>query len=122
MGISLHARLAVPSSGSATFHRCFVVPSNMAEHEDFADYFQSRRKTFYSVFTLMAVVDLIDTAIKGMGHFHGLGIEYTAQQAVIIPPSVIAIFIRSTVYQGIFVSAILLYKAHWIYRLYGVLH
>lgn len=103
------------------FVASLLFPSSMAEYESYEDYFQSRRRTFYVMFTVLAVADLVDTAIKGTNHFLALGIEYPIQQAVLILLSVIAIFVPSKTYQGVFVATVLLYKALWIFRLYGVL-
>jgi len=103
------------------FVASMLFPSSMDEYEGYEDYFQSRRKTFYSMFTVLATVDLLDTAIKGFDHFHALGIEYPIQQVIFVLLSMIAIFTPSKAYQGAFVCAALLYKTLWIYRLYGVL-
>lgn len=73
------------------------------------------------MFALLAVVDLIDTGIKGVDHFRALGMEYPIQQGVFICLCLIAIYVPSKLYQGLFVSTVLLYKSLWIYRLYGVL-
>ncbi len=103
------------------FVASLLFPSSLAEYESYEDYFQSRRRTFYVMFTVLAVADLVDTAIKGTEHFLALGIEYPIQQGVLILLSVIAIFVPSKIYQGVFVATVLLYKALWIFRLYGVL-
>lgn len=104
------------------FVASLLYPSTMVEYENHEDYFQSRRKTFYSMFALMATMDLLDTAIKGLDHFKSLGIEYPIQQVSFILFSLIALFVPSKVYQGTFVAVVLLYKSFWIYRLYGVLN
>ncbi|MBP6020431.1 MAG: hypothetical protein KA735_13145 [Burkholderiaceae bacterium] len=103
------------------FVASLLFPSSMAEYESYEDYFQSRRRTFYVMFTVLAVADVVDTAIKGSEHFLALGIEYPIQQAVLILLSVIAIFVPSKTYQGVFVTTVLLYKTLWIFRLFGVL-
>jgi hypothetical protein len=74
------------------------------------------------MFTLLAVADLVDTAIKGPEHFQALGIEYPIQQVALILLSLIAIFVPSKIYQGVFVATVLTYKSLWIFRLYGVLN
>lgn len=126
------AKIRVWSFGLYFFLICFaclfafvaslLFPSNMAEYVDYEDYFQSRRRTFYSMFTVLAAVDLVDTAIKGTDHFQSLGVEYLFQQVTIILLSVIAIFVPSKTYQGAFVAGLLLYKTWWILRIYGVLN
>lgn len=104
------------------FVASLLFPSSMSEYESYEDYFQSRRKTFYVMFAMLAAADLIDTALKGSEHFLSLGIEYPIQQTALILLSLIAIFVPSKTYQHVFVTAVLLYKSLWIFRLYGVLH
>lgn len=103
------------------FVASMLFPSSMSEYKGYEDYFQSRRKSFYSMFAVLAVVDLVDTAIKGLDHFRALGIDYPIQQAALIVLSLIAIFVPSKIYQGVFVAVALIYKVIWIFRLYGVL-
>lgn len=103
------------------FVASLLFPSNMAEYENHEDYFQSRRKTFYSMIAVLAAVDFIDTALKGFDHVQALGIEYQVQQASLVLLAAIAIFVQNKVYQGAFVVGLLVYKSVWIYRLYWVL-
>ncbi|NYT66916.1 hypothetical protein H0A58_13240 [Alcaligenaceae bacterium] len=103
------------------FTASLLFPSSMTEYEGYEDYFQARRRTFYSMFALLAAVDLIDTAIKGLDHFHALGVDYPIQQGIFILLSVMAIFVPNKIYQGVFIAAALVYKVLWIFRLYGVL-
>lgn len=126
------AKIRIWSFGLYFFLICFaclfafvaslLFPSSMTEYVDYEDYFQSRRRTFYAMFTVLAFVDLADTAIKGADHFHSLGIEYPIQQAIIIVLSIIAIFVPSKIYQATFVAGLLSYKVWWILRIYGVLN
>ncbi len=103
------------------FAASMLFPSSMSEYESYEDYFQARRKTFYSMFAALAAADLIDTAIKGLDHFYALGIDYPLQQVGFILLSLIAIFVPSKLYQGVFVAGILVYKVLWMFRIYGVL-
>src|SRR5258705_13500035 len=41
-----------------------LFPDKMDEYASFGDYFQSRRRWFYGLLTVMFLIDLIDTAIK----------------------------------------------------------
>ncbi|NHC62993.1 hypothetical protein [Paenalcaligenes suwonensis] len=109
-------------------YACFFVfiasmlfPSSMTDYKGYKDYFQSRRRTFYTMFAMLAVIDLIDTAMKGTEHFESLGVEYPIQQVTFIALALIALVVRNQTYQIAFVTAALLYKIFWIYRLYWVL-
>lgn len=103
------------------FISSMLFPSSMTDYNGFKDYFQSRRRTFYTMFALLAVIDLIDTAMKGAQHFEDLGIEYPIQQGIFIALALIALVVHNRTYQIAFVVAALLYKICWIYRLYWVL-
>lgn len=103
------------------FISSLLFPASMDEYDGYEDYFQSRRRMFYIMFSILALADLVDTAIKGSAHFMGLGLEYPLHQAALILLSVVAIFVPSKIWQGVFVSTALLYKSLWIFRLYGEL-
>lgn len=103
------------------FVASLLFPSSLEEYGGYEEYFQARRRTFYTMFTVLTAADLVDTAIKGHDHFHALGIEYPLQQAALILASVVAIFVPSKTYQGIFVATVLLYKGVWIFRQYNLL-
>jgi hypothetical protein len=57
-----------------------LFPDKMDEYASFGDYLQSRRRWFYGLLTVMFLIDLIDTAIKGREHFASLGLEYPIRQ------------------------------------------
>lgn len=99
-----------------------LFPSSMDDYRDFEDYFQSRRRSFYSFFILVQLMDLADTAIKGKAYFLSLGMEYPVQQAVLIALAAAAIAVSGKRYQAVFVFLALAYKILWIFRLYDVLN
>jgi hypothetical protein len=98
-----------------------LFPDRMEEYSGFEDYFQSRRKWFYGLLTLIFLVDVVDTAIKGASHFYSLGIEYPIRQAAFAICSIIAMFVASKTYQAIFVVVGVIYQISWILRLFDVL-
>lgn len=99
-----------------------LFPDRMEEYSGFADYFQSRRRWFYGLLALMFLVDMVDTAIKGMDHFRSLGIEYPIRQTVFALCSIAGMFVASKTYQAVFVTVGLAYQAWWILRLFDVLN
>lgn len=96
--------------------------SSLQEYRGFEDYFQTRRRSFYGIFVLIQIMDLIDTAIKGEAYFLSLGLEYPLQQTVFIVMGLIAMVVPSQRYQAALVVWTLLYKGLWIFRLYDILN
>lgn len=99
-----------------------LFPSSLQEYRGFEDYFQTRRRSFYGIFVLIQIMDLIDTAIKGEAYFLSLGLEYPLQQTVFIVMGFIAMVVPSQRYQAALVVLTLLYKGLWIFRLYDILN
>ncbi|WP_230406293.1 hypothetical protein [Alcaligenes ammonioxydans] len=99
-----------------------LFPSSLQEYRGFEDYFQTRRRSFYGIFVLIQIMDLIDTAIKGEAYFLSLGLEYPLQQTVFIVMGLIAMVVPSQRYQAALVVWTLLYKGLWIFRLYDILN
>jgi hypothetical protein len=98
-----------------------LFPDRMDEYKGFEDYFQSRRRWFYGFLTLIFILDLIDTRIKGIEHFRSLGIEYPVRQAAFALCSVIAMIMPSKRYQAAFVAVGLIYQLFWILRQFEVM-
>ncbi|MGE8547137.1 hypothetical protein [Alcaligenes sp. Marseille-Q7550] len=98
-----------------------LFPSSMEEYRDFEDYFQARRRSFYILFVLVQLMDVVDTALKGKTYFLSLGIEYPLQQGALILLALAAIVVPGKRYQAVFVFLALIYKVLWIFRLYDVL-
>lgn len=98
-----------------------LYPDKMDDYDGFQDYFESRRKWFYSLLAVMFLIDLVDTAIKGADYFHALGAEYVIKQVVLIVCSVIAVFVADKRYQLTFVAVAIVYQIFWIIRLFDVL-
>lgn len=99
-----------------------LFPSSLQEYRGFEDYFQTRRRSFYGIFVLIQIMDLIDTAIKGEAYFLSLGLEYPLQQTAFIVMGLIAMVVPSQRYQAALVVLTLLYKGLWIFRLYDILN
>ncbi|MBX9572613.1 MAG: hypothetical protein K2X77_27205 [Candidatus Obscuribacterales bacterium] len=95
-----------------------LFPDQMDEYSGFEDYFVSRRKWFFGIFALSFVIDLADTALKGMTYFHSLGIEYPIRNAVYISFCIAAMFVKNKYFQIGFVLLSLIYQLSYIFRLY----
>ncbi|GAB1576294.1 hypothetical protein [Bordetella petrii] len=99
-----------------------LFPDQIDEYKGYEDYFQSRRRWFYSFLALIFVLDVIDTWIKGPEHFRALGLEYPIRQAVFALFSLVAVFTPSQRFQAAFVTVGVVYQATWIFRQFDVLN
>jgi hypothetical protein len=93
-----------------------LFPDKMDEYDGFGDYFQSRRRWFYGLLTVVFLVDLIDTAIKGREHFESLGLEYPIRQALLAGGAIVAVLWSNKRYQAVFVAVALIDQVIWIVR------
>jgi hypothetical protein len=96
-----------------------LFPDKMDEYDGFGDYFQSRRRWFYGLLTVVFLVDLIDTAIKGREHFESLGLEYPIRQALLAGGAIVAVLWSNKRYQAVFVAVALIDQVIWIVRLFN---
>lgn len=95
-----------------------LFPDQMEEYGGFEDYFTSRRKWFFGIFALSFILDIADTALKGMPYFHSLGIEYPIRNITFIILCAVAMFVTNQKFQLGFVTASLIYELSYIFRLY----
>ncbi|EJN00038.1 hypothetical protein [Phyllobacterium sp. YR531] len=70
---------------SLHFLACAMLfPDSMEGYNGYEDYFMSRRGWFFGIVILIFIFDFIDTAMKGISHFHSLGPEYPFRNLVLI--------------------------------------
>jgi len=98
-----------------------LCPDNTEEYVSFADYFHSRQKWFYGMLATLFAVDVVDTLLKGMHHFHELGPLYVMRQATVIVLAILAMFIKNRVFHHAFVAGLLVLQAYWIVSYYEFL-
>ncbi len=80
------------------------------------EYFYSRQKWFYGLLAVIFLVDVADSAFKGVGHLHALGVEYLLRQTAFVVLSVIGMFVRQPLYHRAFVAGGILYQVSWAVR------
>lgn len=95
-----------------------LAPDDVAEYTDFADYFLSRRKWFFGLFALAALVDVADTALKGSAYLANHGLEYFIATAVTVLLSLLAIVTPNRRFQAAFAVLNIVYQVTYILRLY----
>lgn len=97
------------------FIAALLFPDKMVECEDFADYFQSRRRWFYGLLALLFLVDMADTLLKGREHFLSFGLQYPVRQTVLISLALIAMVVKDRRYHLVFATGALLVEIWWIF-------
>lgn len=104
------------------FISSMLFPTSMQDYTGYEDYFQSRRKTFYVMFALLAIFDVLDTMNKGIAHFHELGYLYLIQSVAFLFFSLVAIFVSAKIYQMAFISSVLIFKISTIISISWILN
>ena len=72
-----------------------LFPGDLVGYDGFRDYFHSRRGWFFGVALVSLVVDLADTLLKGLDHFHSLGRGYPVSTTVLAGLFVTAMITRN---------------------------
>ena len=98
-----------------------LFPDDMRDYHGFADYFLSRRKWFFGLMAFSALMDLVDTALKGREYFASLGNEYLYSTAVHVALCFVAMATVNRVFHAAFICVALVYQVLWILRLYPTL-
>jgi len=102
------------------FLQCTLLfPDSMEEYTGYRDYFLSRRKWFFGILALIHVVDVLDTLLKGVDHYH---LEYPIQTVCFIVFSVIAMFWDNRRYHAVFATLALLYQIVFTLRHFATLN
>jgi hypothetical protein len=98
-----------------------LFPDDMQEYSGYEDYFMSRRKWFFGIFSFSFVIDFFDTALKGSDYYNSLGWEYPVRNSAFIALSIAAMFVSNRKAQLAFVIIALLYEISYIFRLYHII-
>jgi hypothetical protein len=100
------------------FMSSILFPDRDHGYASYAEYFQGRRRPFYCMMLLMAVLDVVDSWIKGREHFASLGVGYLLVQAGEAIGAVIALFVASRRYQMAYAIFALVCEAYLLSRLF----
>jgi len=98
-----------------------LFPDRIDEYSGFAHYFHSRQKWFYGLLACLFIVDIADTALKGMDRLWALGTEYLVRQAAMATLAVAAMFVRDWRFHAAFACGGLIYQVSWILRQFAFL-
>ncbi len=96
---------------------CTILFPDQADRKmNLEEYFYSRQKWFYGLLAVIFLVDVADTAFKGLDHLRALGLEYLLRQTAFVVLSVIGMFVRRPLYHRAFVAGAILYQVSWAVR------
>jgi len=99
------------------FLACTILfPDAQDKKTNLEEYFYSRQKWFYGLLAVIFLVDVADTAFKGLDHLRALGVEYLLRQTAFVVLSVIGMFVRPPLYHRAFVAGGILYQVSWAVR------
>lgn len=87
----------------------------------FATYFHDSRRWFFGLLIALFIVDLADTALKGMDHFVALGWPYLFRQGAMITLAATAIPVRDRRWHIAFVATAFAIEIWWILTRYDIL-
>jgi len=90
-----------------------LFPSDLEGYDGYEEYFFSSRRWFFGLACVSFVVDLADSAVKGLDHLMGLGPEYlvaTPLQAVLLLAAAIS---PSRAYHRALVIGMFIYQLWW---------
>lgn len=77
------------------FTSTVLFPDRMDEYTGFEQYFHSRQHWFYGLLAAIFLVDIADSAGKGIDHLTSLGRAYLWRQPVLAALALVAIFVRN---------------------------
>src|SRR5215469_3733584 len=83
-------------------------PTDLSQYEGYKEYFFSRRKWFFGAMAVMFVADLYDTYMKGLEHFHALGLTYHLRTGFVLLLSLLAIKVSNERFHAAFAVIALL--------------
>lgn len=98
-----------------------LFPDDIAEYGGYRDYFQSRRRWFFGILAFTLLLDVADSALKGVAHLQELGTAYGVKTAAAIVLCGVAALVTSRRFQWALVLVALAVQQWWILRLYNVL-
>ena len=94
----------------------------MEGYEGYKDYFLARRRWFFGLLVGWAVIDVIDTWIKGPDYFASVGADAFIFNTVLALTSIVGIAVRRPAVQAVLAVGQLAYVLTGLLRLFGLFH
>ena len=98
-----------------------LFPSDLDGYSGYEEYFMSRRRWFFGIFTVYMLVDQLDTWLKGAEYYASLGVEYPITSFLYIAGSVIGILTVNRRYHAAYAVVALAYQIEWAIRSYSTM-
>jgi hypothetical protein len=98
-----------------------LIPDEIDEYADYADYFISRRWWFFGLLALTAPLDFVDTAAKGPAYLQSLGTEYPFRLASIVIICAIGAWVKDRRVHIALAAIYFVSLVAWILKMYRVL-
>jgi len=99
-----------------------LFPDNVSEYNGYEGFFLSRRKWFFSLFSLTFVFDIVDTMLKGPDHLAHFGYEYAIQIPVSLIMCGFALWTANRRFHYAFAILHFIYQLTWILRLFNTVN
>ena len=102
---------------------CAVLfPLRLEGYDGYKDYFLARRRWFFGLLVGWAVIDVIDTWIKGPDYFASVGADAFIFNTVLALTSIVGIAVRRPAVQAVLAVGQLAYVLTGLLRLFGLFH
>jgi len=88
---------------------------------DYRSFFDARKTWFLSLIVAYAVIDFVDSALRGSGHLRDLGWPYMLSEGACIVLPIVAMFVRSTTFQGLIAIAFLADQFYLGFRSFAII-
>ncbi len=100
---------------AAFYFTCALLfPDRLEEYGGYRDYFHSRQAWFYGFVAGLALLDMVDSRVKGAEHFQSLGPLYPYRQGIFFLAALLAIRVRDRRFHLGFVILALVAEVWWI--------
>lgn len=99
-----------------------LFPDSIEEYSGYRDYFMSRRKWFFGLLVVLYAADIVDTLLKGWGHFELYGPEYPIQAALFMFFSLVGAMTSNIKFHTIFAIIALIYQITFALRHFATLN
>src|SRR4051794_30684556 len=86
-----------------------LFPRDLEGYDGFKAYFYSRRRWFFGLLLAGQAIDVVDTLLKGLDHFHSLGPAYPIGISILSILFLIAVRTRNERFHGAFATFSVLY-------------
>jgi hypothetical protein len=102
---------------------CAVLfPRDLEGYDGFKDYFLASRRWFFGLLIGWAVIDTIDTWIKGRDYAASLGATALIFNAVLIVSSIVGMTVRREAVQAIIAVGMLVYVVSGVLHLFSIVN